>query len=141
MPRITIKPALLAAIGLAVLVAVPFQVFAQSDGGPTLITPRVGVNVGEEAGLPQTPEAQQPSPEEMRRLLRLQLMEIEGGDAYVRQACGDLTWQDDYQRALEAIQISDQPVAVQAFKDGWNESKQRLGSEIASCDVLMGDIN
>ncbi|MBV6632327.1 MAG: hypothetical protein KI792_04740 [Alphaproteobacteria bacterium] len=137
----------LALAGLGLVMAIPASGLAQSqaqtNSGPTLITPRVGSPIGnvQEGSLPQTPEVQQPTPEEMRRLLRIRLMNIEGGDAYVRQACGDTTWQDDYKAALDQIVPSDMPTAVQAFKDGWAESKERLGNQIESCDALIGSSN
>ena len=106
---------------------------------PTLITPRVGaggIGQTQQGALPQ-PEL---TPEQKRLLLQLRIMQIEGGRAYVRQACQDPTWVNDYKTQLEEIEITKRPEALEAFKIGWNESKERLGPTIVSCEQMMRDI-
>ena len=103
---------------------------------PTLITPRVGsdsLTGSQQGSLPQ-PDL---SPEERRLLLQWRIMQIEGGRAYVRQACQDPTWVNDYKAQLEEVEVTRRPDAVLAFQDGWNESKERLGPDIISCEAVL----
>ncbi len=136
---------------VAVGMALPFAAISdamaqQNEQGaarqqPTLLTPRIGAG----GVLPPTqqgalPQAQpQLTPEQRRKMLQLRIMEIEGGRAYVRQACGDPTWVNDYKVQLEEVEVTERPKAILAFKQGWEESKVRLGPDIVSCEELLSD--
>ncbi|MEO0393032.1 MAG: hypothetical protein AAF213_07285 [Pseudomonadota bacterium] len=122
---------LVVALGLPVLA----QAQDASQRQPTNITPRVGIDnfTGQQGALPQ-PEL---TAEQKRLLLQLRIMQIEGGRAYVRQACADPTWVNDYKAQLEEVEVTKRPEAVEAFKIGWNESKARLGPDIVSCETVL----
>ena len=146
MPHIVIRRVValpvIAATAIAASIAMAPVALAQSAGEarqPTLITPRVGgggVGQNQQGALPQ-PEL---TPEQKRLLLQLRIMQVEGGRAYVRQACQDPTWVNDYKTQLQEVEVTKRPEAVEAFKMGWNESKERLGPEIISCEQMMQDI-
>lgn len=136
------------AVGLALPCAAVSDALAQQGAQgaarqPTLLTPRIGSGgtlppTQQQGSLPQ-PQQPQLTPEQRRKLLQFRIMEIEGGRAYVRQACGDPTWVEDYKVHLEKIEITDRPKGILAFKNGWEESKLRLGPDIVSCEELMSD--
>lgn len=108
---------------------------------PTLLTPRVGgggvvdPSDNQQGSLPPQPEF---TPEQRKYLLRMRMMNIEGGRSYVRQVCNDPTWVEDYQKRLADFKITEKPDAITAFKEGWNDSKSKLGTEIVGCEELLG---
>jgi len=124
------------------------QALAQSSGTqagrgqPTLLTPRVGAPglPGGQGGVQQGSLPQQPefTPEQKKYLLKMKAMKIEGGRAYVRQACNDPAWLSEYKERLDQFTVTERPDAITSFKEGWNESKARLGPEIVSCRDLLG---
>jgi predicted secreted protein len=83
---------------------------------------------------PDEPAVKEPTREE----IEVSYMMALGGQAYMKQFCGDGSWRQEMEAAQLKLQPENRVNGVRGFRAGWTDSKKRFGSDINICDKVKG---
>jgi len=81
---------------------------------------------------PDEPAVKEPTREE----IEVSYMMALGGQAYMKQFCGDGSWRQEMEAAQLKLQPENRVNGVRGFRAGWSDSKKRFGSDINICDKV-----